>query len=57
MDTAVINEAGAVSFSTEDVSTIADVIDFNDDTNTGDYAFARYANKGTLQEVFIYRFD
>lgn len=57
MDTTVIDEAGHVNFSAEDVSTIADVMDFDDDYNTGDYAFVRYANKGVLQEVFLFRFE
>lgn len=57
MDTVMIDEAGHVDFSAEDVSTIADVMDFNDDYSTGDYAFVRYANKGLLQEVFLFRFD
>lgn len=57
MDTTLVDEAGHVDFSSEDVSTIADVMDFDDEYGTGDYAFVRYANKGNLQEIFIYRFE
>ena len=56
MDTIEINiNTGKVSIDTEG-SEISDLIDFDEDTKTGDYAFARLADKGNLQEIIIYRF-
>jgi hypothetical protein len=57
MDTLLIDEAGKVTLSAENSSTIADITDFDEDSNTGDYAFVRYANKGTLQEIYLFRFE
>lgn len=57
IDTLVIDASGELVLSTENLSTISDVEDFDESENTGDYAFVRYANKGSLQEIFIYRFE
>lgn len=57
MDTLVIDAAGELVLSTENISTISDVEDFDSSENTGDYAFVRYANKGSLQEIFLFRFE
>lgn len=57
MDTLMIDEAGNITLSQDDISTIADVMDFNDDLGVGDFAFVRYANKGNLQEIYLFRFD
>jgi hypothetical protein len=57
MDTLLISESGKLTLSAENNSTIADVMDFDDDTRVGDFAFVRYANKGTIQEIFLFRFE
>ncbi|MDO5396511.1 MAG: S-layer homology domain-containing protein [bacterium] len=57
MDTLVIDEVGHVDFSSDNVSTISDVMDYDDEYGTGDYAFVRYAAKGELQEIFLFRFE
>lgn len=44
----------AISIS-DDVATIADVQPYSDEETEYDYGFARFANKGSLQEVIIYR--
>lgn len=57
MDTVVINtKTGKVEIDTEG-STISDLQEFDAETKTGDYAFARFASKGALQEIFIFRFE
>jgi hypothetical protein len=56
MDTIEINvKDGKASIDT-DGSEIADLVDFDATDKTGDYIFARFADKGTLQEVVVYRF-
>ena len=57
MDTVVVSANGSIEVDSANVSTIADVIDYDEETNTGDFAFVRYANKGTLQEVILFRFE
>lgn len=56
MDTVLVDEAGNISIS-DDMSTVADVMDYNDNLGVGDFAFVRYANKGNLQEIYIFRFE
>lgn len=57
MDTVVINtKTGKIEIDTEG-STISDLQEFDTETKTGDYAFARFASKGALQEIFIFRFE
>lgn len=34
-----------------------DLIVFDEETNTGDYVYVRYASKGMLQEIYVYRFE
>ena len=55
MDTIEITKDGKVTIDTEG-STIADVQSFDAATETGDYVFARFADKGSLQEIVVYRF-
>lgn len=56
MDTIEINiNSGKASIDTEG-SEISDLVNFDAETKTGDYIFARYADKGTLQEMVVYRF-
>ncbi len=57
MDTLVIEPSGEFVLSTENISTISDVVDFDEPERAGDYAFVRYANKGSLQEIFLFRFE
>ena len=57
MDTVVVSANGSIKVDSANVSTIADVIDYDEETNTGDFAFVRYANKVTLQEVILFRFE
>ncbi len=57
MDTLIIDEAGELILNTENVSTIADVVDYDEAEGYGDYAFVRYANKGNLQEIYLFRFE
>ena len=57
MDTIDINiNSGKADVDTEG-SEISDLITFDEETKTGDYVFARFADKGTLQEVIVYRFE
>lgn len=56
MDTIEINiKSGKATIDT-DGSTISDLETFDTETKTGDYVYARFADKGTLQEVVVYRF-
>lgn len=56
MDTIEINiNTGKVTIDTEG-SEISDLIVYDPETKTGDYVFARLCDKGTLQEIIIYRF-
>lgn len=56
MDTVEINiKNGSVAIDTEG-SEISDLINYDPETKTGDYIFARFADKGTLQEIIVYRF-
>lgn len=57
IDTVIVNSRGDIEVDSENVSTIADVINYDETTNTGDIAFVRYANKGNLQEIIIFRFE
>ncbi|MGN0106502.1 MAG: hypothetical protein ACI4A5_02240, partial [Hominilimicola sp.] len=47
-----VNKAISIS---DDLATIADVEPYRADDEEYDYGFARFANKGILQEVIIYR--
>lgn len=56
MDTIEINvTSGKAAIDTEG-SEIGDLTPFDPETKTGDYIFARFADKGTLQEMIVYRF-
>ena len=56
MDTVEINiNNGKAKIDTEG-SEISDLVKYDKDTKTGDYVFARFCDKGTLQEIIIYRF-
>ena len=56
MDTVEINvNTGSVTIDTEG-SDISDLVQFDSETKTGDYVFARMCDKGALQEIMIYRF-
>lgn len=56
MDTIEINiRSGKATIDTEG-SEVADLGAFDDETKTGDYIFARFADKGSLQEMVVYRF-
>lgn len=56
MDTIEINiKTGAADIDT-DGSEISDLITYDAESKTGDYVFARFADKGTIQEIIVYRF-
>lgn len=56
MDTIEINvKTGAADIDT-DGSEISDLITYDTESKTGDYVFARFADKGTIQEIIVYRF-
>lgn len=57
-DVTIINvaEDGTVSISDE-YEYPGDLVPFDEETNTGDYVYARYSHKGILQEMYIYRFE
>lgn len=56
MDTIEINiKTGKASIDT-DGSEISDLEPYDSETKTGDYAIARFCDKGALQEIVIYRF-
>ena len=56
MDTIEINiKTGKASIDT-DGSEISDLEPYDSETKTGDYAIARFCDKGSLQEIVIYRF-
>ena len=57
MDTIIIKANGEAEVDSANISTIADVQDFDDATDTGDFAFIRYAAKGQVQEIVLYRFE
>ena len=57
IDTLVIDTSGEAILSTENLSTISDIVDYDEVEGYGDYAFVRYANKGNLQEIFLFRFE
>ena len=54
IDLAAKSAKNAVTIS-DDLGNITDVEVFDPEANEYDYAFARFANKGSLQEVIIYR--
>ena len=56
MDTVEINiKSGKATIDTEG-SEVSDLVNYDATAKTGDYVFARLADKGNLQEVIIYRF-
>lgn len=56
MDTIEINiNTGSADIDT-DGSEISDLITYDTESKTGDYVFARFADKGTIQEIIVYRF-
>ena len=56
MDTVEINvKSGEANIDTEG-SEISDLINYDAETKTGDYIFARFADKGSIQEIVVYRF-
>lgn len=56
MDTVEINiKSGKAAIDTKG-STLSDLQAFDDETNKGDYIFAKFVDKGTLQEMVVYRF-
>lgn len=56
IDVINVSADGEISLSKE-TDTVLDLVPFDSETNTGDYVYARYANKGNLQEMYIYRFE
>lgn len=56
MDTVEISlKSGKATIDTEG-SEISDLVNFDKETLKGDYIFARFADKGTLQEMIVFRF-
>ena len=56
MDTVEINvKSGEANIDTEG-SEISDLINYDAETKTGDYVFARFADEGSIQEIVVYRF-
>lgn len=56
MDTVEINIKNGSASIDPDGSQISDLISYDKEAKTGDYVFARIADKGNLQEIVVYRF-
>ena len=56
MDTVEINTRTGKAQIASEASEVFDVTPFDAASKTGDYVFARFADKGGLQEMVVYRF-
>lgn len=57
IDVVNVSENGEVTVDDKNIISLVELEPFDAETGKGDYLFARYANKGSLQEVYVYRFE